>query len=115
MTSKSTANLHGAKFARHSDSVNCRVWADAMIKKLKKFWIKVRGAFIIMSNLKVGILLYSIRDKMEQNMDEALKNVKAIGYDYVEFAGYFGKTKDEVKEILDKYDLKCISVHQGYF
>lgn len=74
----------------------------------------MRGAFIIMSNLKVGLQLYSIRDKMEQNMDEALKNVKAIGYDYVEFAGYFGKTKDEVKEILDKYNLKCISVHQGY-
>lgn len=42
-------------------------------------------------------------------------NVNGIGYDYIESAGYFGKIKDEVKEILDKYDLKCISVHQGYF
>ena len=68
-----------------------------------------------MSNLKVGLLLYSISYKMEQNMDEALMNANGIGYDYIESAGYFGKIKDEVKEILDKYDLKCISVHQGYF
>ena len=45
-----------------------------------------------MSNLKVGLQLYSIRDKMEEDMEAALRSVKEIGYDYVELAGYFGKT-----------------------
>lgn len=45
-------------------------------------------------------------------MDETLKQVKEMGYDYVEFAGYYGHSAEEVKAILDKYDLKCISVHQ---
>ncbi|MBQ8817565.1 MAG: sugar phosphate isomerase/epimerase [Clostridia bacterium] len=67
-----------------------------------------------MSNLKVGLQLYSLRGKMEQDMDGTLKAVKEMGYDYVEFAGYFGKSAEEVKAILDKYDLKCISVHQRY-
>lgn len=67
-----------------------------------------------MKKFKVGLQLYSIRDKMEENMEEALKAVKDIGYDYVEFAGYFGKSADEVKAILDRLELKCISVHQGY-
>ncbi len=67
-----------------------------------------------MSNLKVGLQLYSLRDKMEADMDSTLKAVKEMGYDYVEFAGYFGKSADEVKTILDKYDLNCISVHQRY-
>ena len=67
-----------------------------------------------MSNLKVGLQLYSVRDKMEQDMDATLKAVKEMGYDYVEFAGYFGKTAEEVRAILDKYDLKCVSVHQKY-
>ena len=44
---------------------------------------------------------------------DVLKKVKEIGYDYVEMAGYFGKSAEEIRAILDKYDLKCISVHQG--
>lgn len=49
---------------------------------------------------------------MEKDMDAALKKVKEIGYDYVEFAGYFGHSAGEVRSMLDKYGLKCISVHQ---
>ncbi len=67
-----------------------------------------------MKKLKVGLQLYSVRDKMEVDMEKTLKAVKEIGYDYVEFAGYFGKTAEEVKALLDKYELECPSVHQGY-
>lgn len=67
-----------------------------------------------MKNFKVGLQLYSIREDMEKDMDAALKAVKEMGYDYVEFAGYHGKTADEVRGLLDKYGLQCISVHQGY-
>ena len=37
-----------------------------------------------------------------------------MGYEYVEFAGYYDKTAEEIKAILDKYNLKAISVHQSY-
>lgn len=67
-----------------------------------------------MKDLKVGLQLYSIREDMAKDMDAALKQVKEIGYDYVEFAGYFDKTAEEVRSLLDKYGLECISVHQGY-
>ena len=66
-----------------------------------------------MKSLKVGLQLYSIRDEMEKSVEESLKTVKEMGYDYVEFAGYFGKTAEEIKSLLDRYDLKCISVHQS--
>ena len=39
--------------------------------------------------------------------------VKEMGYEYVEFAGYYNKSAEEIKSILDKYGLKCISVHQS--
>ena len=67
-----------------------------------------------MKKFKVALQLYSIREDMEKDMDAALKQVKEMGYDYVEFAGYFGKTAEEVKALLDKYGLECISVHQSY-
>ncbi len=66
-----------------------------------------------MKNFKVGLQLYSIREEMEKDMDATLKAVKEMGYDYVEFAGYFGKSAQEVKAILDKYGLTCVSVHQA--
>lgn len=39
-----------------------------------------------MKNLKVGLQLYSIREDMEKDMDAALKAVRDMGYEYVEFA-----------------------------
>ena len=66
-----------------------------------------------MKKFKVGLQLFSIREDMKNNMDEALGKVKAMGYDYVEFAGFFDHTAEEVKAMLDKYDLTAISVHQG--
>lgn len=65
-----------------------------------------------MGKFKIGLQLYSVRDEMEKDMDACLKKVKEMGYDCVEFAGFFGKTADEVKGILEKYDLEAISTHQ---
>ncbi|MBE7020070.1 MAG: sugar phosphate isomerase/epimerase [Ruminococcaceae bacterium] len=66
-----------------------------------------------MKKFKIGLQLYSVRDHMEKDMDATLRAVKEMGYDYVEFAGYFGKTAEEVKTLLDKYELTCVSVHQN--
>ncbi|MBO4355368.1 MAG: sugar phosphate isomerase/epimerase [Clostridia bacterium] len=66
-----------------------------------------------MKDFKVGLQLYSVRDQMEKNFFGTLKAVKEIGYDYVEFAGYFNHTAEEVRSMLDELGLECISVHQG--
>jgi sugar phosphate isomerase/epimerase len=66
-----------------------------------------------MKKFKVGLQLYSVRDQMEKDMEGTLKAVKEMGYDCVEFAGYFGKSAEEIRALLDKYSLTCISVHQG--
>lgn len=66
-----------------------------------------------MSNIKIGLQLYSVRDKMQEDVEATLKAVKEIGYDYVEFAGYFDHSAEELAALLKKYDLQCLSVHQG--
>lgn len=65
-----------------------------------------------MSNFKLGLQLYSVRDEMEKDMDACLKAVKEMGYECVEFAGFFGKSAEEVKAMLDKYGLEAVSSHQ---
>jgi len=66
-----------------------------------------------MKDFKLGIQLYSVRDDMEKDMEGTLKALSEMGYEVVEFAGYFGKSAKEVKALLDKYNLECVSVHQN--
>ena len=66
-----------------------------------------------MRKFKVGVQLYSVRDQMEKDMDATLKAIKEMGYDYVEMAGYFGKSAEEIRALLDKHGLVCPSIHQA--
>ncbi|HEY5560960.1 MAG TPA: sugar phosphate isomerase/epimerase [Clostridiaceae bacterium] len=67
-----------------------------------------------MKNFKVALQLYSVREDMDLNVEATLKKVKEIGYDYVEFAGFYNFPANKMRELLDKYALTCVSVHQGY-
>lgn len=66
-----------------------------------------------MKKYNVGLQLYSVRDDLRQDFEGTLKKVADMGYEYVELAGYYGKSASELKELLGKYSLKCTSVHQG--
>ncbi|MBQ3016841.1 MAG: sugar phosphate isomerase/epimerase [Clostridia bacterium] len=65
-------------------------------------------------NNEYGIQLYSIRDLSSQNLDAALAAVSRIGYKYVEFAGFFGHTADEVLTMLRKYGLEVAGSHVSW-
>lgn len=65
-----------------------------------------------MKKFNVGIQLYGVRNTMAADFEGTLKALSEMGYEYVEFAGYYGKTSEEIKETLDRYGLKCVSVHQ---
>ena len=67
-----------------------------------------------MKKFDIALQLYTIRNEIEEDMDASLQQVKEMGYDFVEFAGYFGKTATNVRNLLDKHGLKSVSVHQGY-
>ena len=67
-----------------------------------------------MKKFKIGLQLFSVRDDMAKDMDATLKAVAEMGYDCVEFAGYYDHSAEEVKAMLDKYGLEAISVHQIY-
>ena len=54
-----------------------------------------------MSNIKIGLQLYSVRDKMQESVEDTLRAVKEMGYDYVEFAGYFDHTAEELAALPD--------------
>ena len=64
--------------------------------------------------MEYGLQLFSVRDLAEKNLDEALRQVSALGYKFVEFAGFFGHSAEEVRGMLEKYGLRVSGTHTGW-
>jgi sugar phosphate isomerase/epimerase len=60
---------------------------------------------------KIGVQLYTVRKQMEKDFEGSLQKIAAIGYNQVEFAGYYERTPQQVKEILTRYQLEAPSTH----
>lgn len=61
--------------------------------------------------MEYGLQLFGLRDLAEKDMDAALRSAAEQGYKWVEFAGFFGHTAEELRAMLDKYGLEVISAH----
>jgi len=64
-----------------------------------------------MEKRPVAYQIYSAREEAAQDLNAVLASLKAMGYDGVEFAGFYGHTAEEVKAMLDANGLKAISSH----
>lgn len=62
---------------------------------------------------RIGLQLYTIRSLMSEDVAGTLDAVAAIGYDEVEFAGYFGHTPAEVRGWLQAAGLSSPAAHVG--
>lgn len=71
-----------------------------------------RGSAPSLAN-HIGLQLYTVRDLMEKDLEGTLEQVASIGYTNVEFAGYFGRTPEQVRAILDRLKLVSTSAHIG--
>lgn len=61
----------------------------------------------------IGAQLYTVRAELERDFDGALQQVRRIGYDEVEFAGYFGRSPRQVREALERHGLAAPAAHVG--
>lgn len=66
-----------------------------------------------MARTEYGLQMYSIRDVTEDSMRLALKKVAEMGYKYIEFAGFFDYTAEQIKIWLDEFGLVCSGTHTG--
>jgi len=63
---------------------------------------------------RIGVQLYSVRDLMKADLPGTLARVAAIGYKEVEFAGYFGRTPAQIRELLRQNGLTSPSTHLSF-
>ena len=65
--------------------------------------------------MKFAVQLYSVRDHIENGDDmlEVLGKVKEIGFDGVEFAGYFDLEADVLRKRCEELGLEVVGSHLG--
>jgi sugar phosphate isomerase/epimerase len=63
---------------------------------------------------RIGVQLYTVRDMMKTDLEGTLAKVAAIGYQEVEFAGYFDHQPKDIRAILDRLQLTSPGEHVAY-
>ncbi len=64
--------------------------------------------------IPVGLQLYSLRDQCKTDLPGMLAAVSKIGYRGVEFAGYHGRSANELRKMLDDNGLVACGTHTPY-
>ncbi|MEE8453047.1 MAG: sugar phosphate isomerase/epimerase [Thermoguttaceae bacterium] len=63
--------------------------------------------------IPIGLQLYSVRHACAKDLPGVLKAVSEMGYEGVEYAGYYGRTAKELHKLQDDNGLKCCGTHTG--
>jgi len=66
-----------------------------------------------MTRIPIALQLYSIRKDCEQDLPGTLEAVARMGYEGVEFAGYYGRSAKELRAMLDGLGLAVVGTHTG--
>lgn len=63
--------------------------------------------------MNYALQLYSVVDAMEKDFKETVRRTARLGYDGVEFAGFYGLSAEETAELLKECGLYCAGSHCG--
>jgi sugar phosphate isomerase/epimerase len=69
------------------------------------------GAAGSTKKIPIALQLYSLRSILEKDVPGTLTAVGQMGYQGVEFAGYYGRKARELRQMLDQSGLKCCGTH----
>jgi len=63
--------------------------------------------------IPIGLQVYSVRNEAQKDLAGVLAQVAEMGYDGVEFAGYYNWPAEKIRKVLDQHHLKCCGTHTG--
>lgn len=63
--------------------------------------------------IPIALQVYSVRELAAKDLAGVLKAVGQMGYEGVEFAGYYGHEAKAIRKMLDDSGLKCCGTHIG--
>ncbi len=66
-----------------------------------------------MARIPVAVQMWSVREDAKQDLAGTLKALAEMGYEGVEFAGYYDHSAEDIKALLDQFGLKAAGAHVG--
>ena len=66
-----------------------------------------------MGRIPIALQLYSVREDCAKDLPRTLEAVAKMGYEGVEFAGYYGWKAEDLRRLLDDLGLKVAGTHIG--
>ncbi len=63
------------------------------------------------TRLPIGLQLYSVRHDCEKDVPGTLQALAKMGFEGVEFSGYYGRSATELRKLLDDNGLSCCGSH----
>lgn len=67
-----------------------------------------------MKKIKIAAPLFILREECQRDLNGVLEKLAQIGFDGIEFLGFFGHSAEEVKEMLDRHHLLALGNHVNY-
>lgn len=64
--------------------------------------------------IPLGLQLYSVRTECQKDLPATIEAVAKIGYQGVEFAGYYDYSAKDLRKLLDDNGLKCCGTHAQF-
>jgi len=61
----------------------------------------------------IGLQLYSVREDCKRDLPGTIAAVAKMGYKGVEFAGYYDRSAEQLRKMLDDNGLVCCGTHTG--
>ncbi len=68
-----------------------------------------------MKNIKIVAPLYILREECNKDLFSVLEKLKNLGFEGIEFLGFFGKTPKELHEKLKQLRLEAVGNHVDYY
>ena len=62
---------------------------------------------------RVGLQLYTLRQEMAADFEGTLQKVAELGYKEMQFAGYYGRSPQQVRDLLQQLGLSSPAAHVG--
>ena len=60
---------------------------------------------------RIALQLYSLRYELQEDFENVLEKIAGIGFEGVEFAGFYGKEPDKLRELLYRLGLDVAGAH----
>lgn len=63
---------------------------------------------------KLALQLYTVREECQKDFIKTLEKVSKLGFEGVEFAGFYNTDAKELKKYLEKFNLKAVGSHTPF-